>query len=60
VAHRDGVDDGLLVGKEAVEPADGEAGFGGNERGGDLLQRMCCSRELAASSKRCTVIWLRV
>ena len=39
VAHGDGVDDGLLVGEEAIERANGEAGLGGDARGGDILQR---------------------
>ncbi len=39
VAHGEGIDDGLLVGEEAVERADGEASLGGDAGGGDVLQR---------------------
>src|ERR1019366_2214717 len=39
VAHRDGVDDGLLVWEEPVQRADRQLGFGGNASGRDVLQR---------------------
>ena len=39
VPHGDGVDDGLLVGEEAIERADRQPGFGGDARGGYVLQR---------------------
>ena len=39
VAVEDFVDDGLLVGEEAVKRPDGDAGFGANALGGDLLER---------------------
>ncbi len=38
VAHGDGVDDGLLVGEEAIERADREASLRGDARGGDIFQ----------------------
>ena len=39
VTHGDRVNDGLLVGKEAVERADRQPGLGGDPGGGDVLQR---------------------
>ena len=39
VTHSDGVDDGLLVGEEAVERADGKISLGGDAGGGNVVQR---------------------
>ena len=38
VADGDGIDDGLLIGEEAVKRADGDAGGFGDAAGGDLFE----------------------
>jgi hypothetical protein len=39
MSHSDGIDDRLLIGKEAVQSSNREAGLDGNSRGRDLIEQ---------------------